>query len=101
MSIEPRNKDFLNTIGKIMEDTTFKDFFNTYFSDWDDCVAAVMMMKAYQTLALQNPNANSQDIVKVLRTYMKDADFRHKLANGMFTFMKQHLDKPLFLPSST
>lgn len=98
-TIEPNHKDFLNTVGEIMEDDTFKDFFNAYFNDWDDCVAAVMMMKAYQTLSLQNPDASSREKVKVLRTYMKNAEFRHKLANGMFTFMKQHHNDPLFLPS--
>ena len=99
-SVQPKNKDFLNTIGEIMEDATFKDFFDMYFNDWDECVAAVMMMKGYQTLSLQNPDASSQEKIKVLRTYMKNADFRHMLANSMFTFMKQHntSTQHLFLP---
>lgn len=90
MSIQPRNRDFLNTIGDIMEDETFKEFFNTYFNDWDECVAAVMMMKAYQTLTIQNPSASSHEKVEALRACMKNGDLRHRLVNGMFTFMKQH-----------
>ena len=98
-SIQSRNRDFLNTIGDIMEDETFKDFFNTYFNEWDECVAAVMMMKAYQTLSAQNPTASPHEKVEALRSYMKNAEFRHKLANGMFTFMKQHsFQEQGFLP---
>ena len=101
-SIQPKNKDFLNTIGEIMDDVTFKDFFDTYFNDWDECIAAVMMMKAYQTLSVQNPDASSHEKVEVLRSYMKNAEFRHRLANSMFTFMKQHntlSNDHLFLPN--
>lgn len=100
--ITKNRRDFLNSVADVMEDDTFRDFFDTHFNDWDDCVAAIMMMKAYQGISMRNPTAEPRDIVKVLRECMKDADFRHQLANSMCSFMDQQLTavkkKPKGLP---
>lgn len=90
-SIEHKNRDFLNSVGDIMDDPTFKAFFECYFNDWDDCVAAVMLMKAYQSID-KHTNLSKEEKVSLLRQQMKNAEFRHQLAKGMNDFMNQHTE---------
>jgi hypothetical protein len=88
MSLAHRN-DFLNTVGDIMDDPTFKAFFECYFNDWDDCIAAVMLLKAYQSID-RHTNLTKEDKVKLLRQQMNNSEFRQQLAKGMIDFMNNH-----------
>lgn len=85
--------DFLSHVGEIMDDDVFRTFFDRYFNDWDDVVAAVMLMKAYQFLS-KTRDASKTDSVNALRRCMKDPDFRRRLANGMCEFMNKHASNP-------
>ena len=84
------NKDFLQCVGDVMDDDVFKEFFETYFNNWDDVISAVMLMKAYQSLNKQCPDMSNHELVEALRNYMKNHEFRHNLANGMVSFMRDH-----------
>ena len=88
VSLAHRN-DFLNTVGDIMDDPTFKAFFECYFNDWDDCIAAVMLLKAYQSID-KHTNLPKEDKVELLRQQMKNSEFRQRLAEGMTDFMNNH-----------
>lgn len=88
VSLTHRN-DFLNTVGDIMDDPTFKAFFECYFNDWDDCIAAVMLLKAYQSID-KHTNLPKEDKVELLRQQMKNSEFRQQLAKGMTDFMNNH-----------
>lgn len=84
-----QRKDFLNTVGDIMDDPTFKAFFEYYFNDWDDCIAAVMLLKAYQSID-KHTNLSKEEKVELLRQQMKNSEFRQQLAKGMTDFMNNH-----------
>lgn len=88
VSLTHRN-DFLNTVGDIMDDPTFKAFFECYFNDWDDCIAAVMLLKAYQSID-KHTDLSKEDKVELLRQQMKNSEFRQQLAKGMTNFMNNH-----------
>lgn len=81
--------DFLKSVGDIMDDPIFKAFFECYFNDWDDCIAAVMLLKAYQSID-KHTNLPKEDKVKLLRQQMKNVEFRQQLAKGMTDFMNNH-----------
>ena len=87
------HKDFLNTVGDIMDDPTFKAFFECYFNDWDDCIAAIMLLKAYQSID-KHTNLSKEDKVELLRQQMKNSEFRQQLAKGMTDFMNNHTLSP-------
>ena len=81
-------RDFLETVADVMEDTVFRDFFDYYFNDWDEVVATVMLMKAYQQLSDDAPSEVSKEQkVDFLRKCMRDGKFRQQLASGMVRFM--------------
>ena len=92
VSLTHRN-DFLNTVGDIMDDPTFKAFFECYFNDWDDCIAAVMLLKAYQSID-KHTDLSKEDKVELLRQQMKNSEFRQQLAKGMTDFMNNHTLSP-------
>ena len=81
--------DFLKSVGDIMEDPTFKAFFECYFNDWDNCIAAVMLLKAYQSID-KHTTLSKEDKVELLRQQMKKPEFRQQLAKGMIEFMNNH-----------
>ena len=81
-------KDFLEAVGDVMEDSVFKEFFDTYFNDWDEIVATVMLLKAYQQLSEDAPTGvTKEQKVAFLRKCMRDGKFREQLASGMVRFM--------------
>lgn len=85
-----KNRDFFNQLGEIMDDVMFQTFFDSYFNDWDDCVAAVMLMKAYRAMSKCTVDNEKSLIINELRTCMKNGEFRHELASRMCSFMKHH-----------
>lgn len=105
VSMGYNNRDFLNSVGDIMDDPAFKAFFECYFNDWDDCVAAVMLMKAYQSID-KHTNLSKEEKIGLLRQQMRNSEFRQKLAQGMTDFMNNHTRKTnsksyLLLPFSS
>ena len=87
--LKTHSNDFLNTVGDIMNDPTFKAFFEYYFNDWDDCIAAIMLLKAYQSID-KHTNLSKEEKVDLLRQQMKNSEFRQQLAKGMTDFMNNH-----------
>lgn len=86
MSLHKR--DFLNSVADVIEDSTFKDFFDVYFNDWDEIVATIMLLKAYQQLSKNaHEDVTKEEKIAFLRECMRDADFRQRLASGMIDFM--------------
>ena len=84
-------KDFLTSVGQVMEDPLFREFIDDYFDDWDDVVASVMFLKAYQSLSKNSdPSLCMESKVNILRESMKTVEFRHDIASGMLSFMKSH-----------
>lgn len=83
-------KDFLKSMCKIMNDNTFSNFFDEYFNDWDDIIASIMLMKAYQAMSKKYQYLQPKDRIEFLRNLMKNSDFRQKLANNMILFMENH-----------
>lgn len=82
-------KDFLESVGRVMEEPVFRDFFEDYFGDWDDVIASVMFLKAYQSLSKKS-DLGMEEKVNLIRESMKDVEFRHKIASGMLAFMNKH-----------
>lgn len=87
--VSTHHNDFLKSVGDIMDDPTFKAFFECYFNDWDDCIAAVMLLKAYQSID-KHTDLSKEDKVELLRQQMKNSEFRQQLAKGMTAFMNNH-----------
>ena len=86
MSVHKR--DFLNSVADVMEDSQFRDFFNVYFNDWDEIVATIMLLKAYQQLSKNaHEDVTKEEKIAFLRECMKDSEFRQRLASGMVKFM--------------
>ena len=83
-------KDFLKSVGKVMEEPVFREFFDDYFDDWDDVVASVMFLKAYQSLSKKSGDLCMESKVKIIRESMKNVEFRHNIASGMLSFMNTH-----------
>ena len=83
------NKDFLTNVGRVMEEPVFREFFDAYFDDWDDVVASVMFLKAYQNLSKKS-DLCMESKVNIIRESMKNVEFRHNIASGMLSFMKTH-----------
>ena len=78
--------DFINSVADVMEDSTFRDFFDVYFNDWDEIVATIMLLKAYQQLS-KFEGVTKEEKIAFLRGCMKNSDFRQRLASGMINFM--------------
>lgn len=92
-------KDFLTELSNVMEDKVFSTFFDEYFTNWDDIVASIMLMKAYQALSKKYSDLEPNEITSTLRNLMKNGDFRHNLAIHMNAFMNQtHMTDSLLLP---
>lgn len=80
--------DFITSVADVMEDSTFRDFFDTYFNDWDEIVATIMLLKAYQQLSKNaHEGVTKEEKIEFLRGCMKNSDFRQRLASGMINFM--------------
>ena len=83
-------KDFLKSMCDVMNENMFSEFFENYFNDWDDIIATIMLMKAYQAMCKKFENLDYDERLHYIRNLMKNSDFRHKLANNMIHFMENN-----------
>jgi len=84
-------KDFLKSMCDIMnEQNTFSQFFEEYFNDWDDIIASIMLMKAYQAMCKKFTNLDYDEKLHYIKNLMKNSEFRQKLAHSMILFMENN-----------
>ena len=67
-------KDFLQSMCSIMNEKVFSEFFENYFNDWDDIIASIMLMKAYQAMCKKYTELNSDERLEYIRNLMKNSD---------------------------
>ena len=92
MSGSLHRRDFLNSVADVMEDSTFREFFDLYFNHWDEVVSAIMLLKAYQQLSNNaHEGVTKEEKIAFLRECMKDSQFRQRLASGMINFMENQM----------
>jgi hypothetical protein len=84
--------DFMTKLSDVMSEPTFREFFDTHFSDWNDSKAVFMMMKAYQMLddesyKVYNKRLQPPVLADMLKRIMFQSDTRRYLTQSMTEFM--------------
>ena len=92
MKTNPFFKDLIN----IMNNHEFKEFYNKYFSDWNDIQAMVFFMKLYSTIDYEftrqfNSQIENSEMEMILNKVMENSSTR-KMALSLFNDYKSCTD---------
>ena len=93
--IEKKNPFFKDLIN-IMNNLEFKEFYNKYFSDWNDIQAMVFFMKLYSTIDYEftrqfNSQIENSEMEMILNKVMENSSTR-KMALSLFNDYKNCTD---------
>ena len=94
-NIEKKNPFFKDLIS-IMNNQEFKEFYNKYFSDWNDIQAMVFFMKLYSTIDYEftrqfNSQIENSEMEMILNKVMENSSTR-KIALSLFNDYKNCTD---------
>ena len=87
---------FFNDLDDLMQNTTFRNFYNEYFKDWSDIQVMIFYMKLYAAIEAEYKNRSGEQIsrgaiVFVMHKIMSNTDTR-KAALSMFKNFKENID---------
>lgn len=85
---------FLVHLAEIMDDSKFRSFFDSYFNEWDECKAVLMMMKTYQFLdrkfhITENKKLEKEEFIKILEEGFSNSEFRQYVIKSMNNFIDE------------
>jgi hypothetical protein len=84
-----RHQPFMEQLANVMEDSSFKLFFDENFGTWDDCKAVLMVMKAYTVVRKRmGDSATKEEVITTLKALINQRDSRKQLCNTMQAFME-------------
>ena len=99
------NNKFFQFIDIMMNDPKMRDFFDEFFSDWDEIKTTIMVMKAYQvidhkikqlefeTKQVMLPVIRRKMMIGIIKEMLTTSECRQELVNNMNEFMgNRHLN---------
>ena len=87
---------FFNDLVDLMQNTTFRKFYNEYFEDWSDIQVMIFYMKLYAAIETEYQNRRGEpisrsSIVYIMHKIMSNGNTR-KAALAMFKNFKENID---------
>lgn len=84
--------NFMDKLAKLMDDKEFREFFNTYFNNWDDIKPVLMIMKTYAYIDDQyyleyGGRLQSDQITTIIKEMMKDHNYRKIMVDSINDFV--------------
>ena len=99
------NNKFFQFIDIMMNDPKMREFFDEFFSDWDEIKTTIMVMKAYQvidhkikqlefeTKQVMSPVIRRKMMIGIIKEMLTTSECRQELVNNMNEFMgNRHLN---------
>ena len=87
---------FFSKLIALMKNNEFRDFYNTYFTDWNEIQSMVFFMKLYSTIEYEyrerfNENINDNEMSLILTSVMNN-NVTRRYALDLFQEFKSTID---------
>ncbi len=94
---------FFNDLDKMMSNSEFRDFYNKYFTDFQDIRLILMFMKLYETLEVEYKNhcgeeISNEAVIYIIKEIMCNNTLRKEVVESFDRFSdNKNLNKGIYL----